>query len=175
MYSFKKDSQYLKTGVPELKDFLLSSEVFWPLGGDLPQLTIGGILFALTRLSAIQPTEAQKIKLEVDSLKEKWRSAWERKASREVQNRLRLWSEFLVDYRNASRQNADWYTNEVRWRAMLALLLKEAPSSPEAATLDALDESLRAGFLHGEFIWDKELRPVFPEKDFWFLYGKLKP
>jgi hypothetical protein len=51
----KKDRAYLEAGIPELEDYLLSDELYWPIsarGHNLPRLTIGGLLLANDRLEA---------------------------------------------------------------------------------------------------------------------------
>ncbi len=174
MYTAKQDLRYLSLALPELKEYLLSGELFWPLTGDVQRLTLGGLLFALARLGAVQLEQAQMFRRQMEAVKEEWRVTWEKKAAREVQNRLRLWSEFLRDYRNASEQNADWYASEVRWRVILNLLLKELPNPGGNPTLEGLDELLKASFLPGDFAWDASLRSAFPADEFWFLYGELK-
>jgi hypothetical protein len=55
MPSLEKDRAFLEASVPELEDYLLSDELYWPItarGFDLPRLTIGGILLAKARLEA---------------------------------------------------------------------------------------------------------------------------
>ena len=55
MTSLENDRAYLEAGIPELGDYLLSKELYWPIsarGYNLPRLTVGGILLAQTRLGA---------------------------------------------------------------------------------------------------------------------------
>jgi hypothetical protein len=118
----EKDRAYLEAGIPELGDYLLSNELYWPItarGFDLPRLTIGGILLAQTRLEA-RGERIESLVTQLGALRSKWRVAWETKASREVRARLRLWNNYLTDYRHNPEAHADAYPQEVHNLVMLA-------------------------------------------------------
>jgi hypothetical protein len=156
-----------------LQAYLLSNELYWPLGANLPRLTVGALLLALTRLEVSQPDEADQLRVQVETVRVKWRSAWEQKIARETANRLRLWTQFLSDLAHAPEQNADAYPGEVRGRAILGLLLRELPNAPEKTALAEADTLLKARLLPAAFIWEAALQTAFPEAEFWFLYGTL--
>jgi len=166
MTSIEPDRRFLTESLPQLQDYLLSAELYWPLGASLPRLTIGAVLLALARLGATQPQEAGRLETQVEAVHAKWRAAWEQKSARETANRLRLWTQFLADYRNAPEQHADSYPQEVRGRAILQLL--------RADQVSETDVFLKSRLVPGGFIWDADLESAFPKADFWFLYGKLK-
>lgn len=176
MSTLEQDRRFLQAGIPELQAYLLSKELYYPItarGMDLPRLTLGGVLLALARLRGA----GQSADLEgpVEAIRLKWRSAWEAKASREVQARLALWQNYLADVRHDPEQHAPHYRQEVRVRTMLDLLLAEVSQSlPQAATLAELDARLRAMLLPGEFVWETAVQPAFPREKFWYLYGTLK-
>jgi len=174
--SLEKDKAYLEAGIPELGDYLLSKELYWPIsarGFDLPRLTIGGILLAQARLEA-RGERIESLVAQLDGIRTKWRVAWETKAGHEVQARMRLWSNYLADYRQNPEQHGDAYPHEVRYRVILHLLLVKLPESPpEQASLSQLDSLLRAKLTTSDFIWDADLQAGFPREVYWFLYGKL--
>ena len=177
MNPIEKDKAYLEAGVPELGDYLLSKELYWPIsarGFTPPRLTIGGLLLAQARLEAhgerIESPVAQ-----LDGVRTKWRVAWEEKTCREVGARMRLWSNYLADYRHNPYQHADAYPHEVGYRVMLHLLMAELPISPaEQAALSQLDETLRTSLIPGDFTWEAGLEAGFPREVYWYLYGKLR-
>jgi len=175
--SIENDRTYLEAGIPELGDYLLSKELYWPIsarGYSLPRLTIGGILLTQARLEA-RRERIESLMMQLDGVRSKWRVAWETKAGREVQARMRLWSNYLADYRQNPEQHADAYPHEVRYRVMLQLLMTELPApSPEQETLSKLDGMLRANLTASDFIWDTDLQAEFPHEVYWFLYGKLR-
>jgi hypothetical protein len=177
MSSVEKDRAYLEAGIPELEDYLLSDELFWPItarGYDLPRLTIGGVLLAVARLQA-RGTETESLVAQLEAVRSKWRVAWETKAGRGIKARMRLWGNYLADYRQNPEGHADVYPHEVRYRVMLHLLLAELPASPpEQKELTQLDSLLRVNLVSGDFIWEADLQPGFPREVYWYLYGKLR-
>ena len=171
------DKAFLEAGIPELGDYLLSKELYWPIsarGSSLPRLTIGGLLLAQARLEA-RGERIESLVAQLDGVRSKWRVAWETKAGREVGARMRLWSNYLAEYRHNPENHADAYPHEVRYRVMLHLLSAELPKPPaESESLSQLDDMLRARLIAGDFIWEAELRAGFPRAVYWYLYGKLK-
>lgn len=165
----QEDRRFLEAALVELKDYLLSDVLFYPLTAPLPRLTLGGLLLAQRRLHAYE--NVSPLDVQLDTLRTKWRAAWEKKAAQELGTRLTLWRNYLDDCREEEALLGN-YPREVRWRVMLALLSAELPQ--DSAELNALDLRLRAKFRTGAFIWDEQLANQFPQDDFWFLYGKLK-
>jgi hypothetical protein len=182
------DLTYLREGLALLKDYLLSSDLYWtvhaspPAGSPpFPSLTPGGLVLAHQRLAGRtlggkNAAEFSKLDEEFKILRDHWRTAWERKAGHDLRARLTQWRNFLEDYRQDSANNADRFAYEVRLRVMIDLLAVEAPgeqSQTEEALL-ALDGILKASLFSGKFIWEKDLEQAFPIKRFWYLYGRLK-
>lgn len=167
------DFVFLTEALPQLQAYLLSNELYWPLSASFPRLTPGAVLLTMARLHARLPSESQKLQQQLDSILLKWRTAWEKKAAREISNRLRLWTTFLSDYASAPEQNADAYLGEVRGRVILQLLMQVVQDFPEAQALAEADSLVKARLRPSEFLWDANLQAVFPKADFWFLYGRL--
>jgi len=156
-----KDIQYLSAGVPELENYLLSKELYYPIGISLPQLTLGGILLSLARAG----TNAAIFERQVETTRSKWRTAWETKAQREVHARSELWMNYLAEYREDRRSGSRLYAQNVRYRAMLSLLGQTNHDS---------DSFLRGNFKEGEFVWEEECSPNFPREIFWYLFGSIQ-
>lgn len=175
--SIEKDKAYLEAGISEFGNYLLSKELYWPIdarGFSLPRLTIGGILLAHARLEA-RGEQIESLTAQLDGVRLKRRVAWETKAGREVQARMRLWGNYLADYQHDPGQHADAYPHEVRYRVMLHLLLAELPAPlAEQEALVQLDGVLRTNLPASDFIWDADLGAGFPRDVYWFLYGTLK-
>jgi uncharacterized protein YukE len=176
MTSAEKDRAYLEAGIPELKSYLLSDELYWPIatrGHDLPRLTIGSLLLAKVRLEA-RGERIEALMAQLDAVRSKWQVAWETKAGREFKSRFGLWNNYLKDYRQNAERHADAYPHEARNRAMLQLLLPEMPEAlPEREALVSSDSVLRTSLSPGDFIWEPDLQSGFPRGAYWFLYGKL--
>lgn len=182
MPTFADDRTYFQNGIGELENYLLSKELFWPLSGgkDLPRLTIGGLLLSRLRLQARatspkQIADLNKLEFAFEEVRSKWSVAWERKAGQEVQTRTALWRNYLTDYQQSPDQHAMDYPRQVHGRVMLHLLKKGLKSLPsDFQALDVLDQMVKAAWLPGVFIWERDLVQAFPKAEYWFLYGKLR-
>ena len=182
------DLRYLKAGIEQLENYLLSGEIYRPIGisaspreTPYPQLTLGGLLLARQRLRATAQSPAQQVELahledEMDTTRQKWLTAWGRKAEAEFRARLRLWRNFIAEYRQEPAINEDRYAYEVSRRVMLQLLSRETHALPtaELELLNSLDKVLRAVLLPGDFVWDAVLVSSFPKAIYWYLYGQIK-
>jgi hypothetical protein len=179
--------RYLEGGVDVLDDYLLSSEMFWSVGVpaaekgvELPRLTMGGLLLARTmvrgsRLTAGQRERFEKVDVQIEGVRTRWRVAWERKCQHSFSSRLTAWRDFLEEYRTQPEEHADQYANAVKFRVMLQLLLKESTQVGEAelGLLSTLDKILRNIIHPGPYIWEAEQAEGFPAEEYWFLYGYL--
>jgi hypothetical protein len=161
MMPISKDSQYLSAGVPELENYLLSKELYYPIGANLPQLTLGGILLSLARMGA----RGAQFEAQVETIRSRWQSAWDAKSSREIKARSELWMNYLSEYRDDPRAGVRLYPQNVRYRVMMSLLGKIE---------DDADVFLKGVFREGKFVWEAECAPNFPHETFWYLYGTLK-
>ena len=179
---------YLNAGIEILEAYLLSGDLYWTMGASPPagsppfrQLTLGGLLLNDRRLQARRLTpnqemERQECAAELQEIIYHHRVAWERKASREFQSRLKMWANFLNEYRDDPENHRDRYAYEVERRVMLQLLETHAREVPHAEQdlLGSLDQVLGAVFLPGAFIWDAEVTGAFDRSSFWYLYGELR-
>lgn len=157
----KTDSDYLQAALPELETYLLSNQLYYPLGAGLPQLTLGGVLLALAR----EGLRAESFRARAESVREKWRSAWEAKSAREAESRGRLWRQYLEEYREDPPTGARLYPQNVRYRAMLTLL---------GQTVCEADPFLKSVFREGKFVWQDVPAQHFSRETFWYLFGTLK-
>lgn len=187
MRTFEYDYRYLQAGLEVLVDYLLSGETFWPIDvhppegePEYPQLTLGGLVLSRARLSGYAKSPAQKEQVDKlfadqDLIRSKWMVAWEKKAGHSFSVRLKMWHDFIEEYRNAPQDNADRYPYEVRLRTMLSLLKSEGSRllPAEEDLLTVLDAYLNTAFSKGGFIWEPEIQAGFPKDDYWYLYGKL--
>ena len=188
MASQEYDLGYLHAALPVLERYLMSPDVYWSLAATpppgypaYPQLTLGNLLLTQRRSVTRQDTpdrqgEQDRLERELSAVQFRWKVAWEKKATREFSARLRLWNNFLEEYRNDPEDNVDRYSYEVSRRVMLTLLDPEASIAPtvEHELLAGLDGLLRTAFISGDFIWERDIASGFPTDQFWYLYGKLR-
>jgi len=179
---------YLKACIEILDAYLLSNELYWTMGASPPagepafrQLTLGGLLLNEKRLQARRLLPAQEMERQecVTGLQHaiaQHRVAWERKASREYQARLKLWANFLNEYRDDPENHVDRYAYEVERRVMLQLLDPFARDvhRAEQELLGSLDRLLSAVFIPGTFIWEADVTEAFEPGAYWYLYGGLR-
>jgi len=159
--TIQNDIEYLSAGIPDLETYLLSKELYYPIGARLPQLTLGGILLSLARAGL----KAESFRAQMESIRVKWRSAWDIKSEREVKARGVLWMNYLAEYRDDPKSGAKLYSQNVRYRAMLSLLGQTAHES---------DPLVKGIFKAGKFIWEEECAQNFPREPYWYLFGTLK-
>ncbi len=177
--------RYLEAGLETLEKFLLSKDIYRPIGikekqGEppYPPLSLGWLLLYLYRaqssnLSGAQFVDLETIRIKIGKFRNNWHSAWRQKAQSEFHSRLSLWRDYLEEYRENPGGNKDRYSYEVTRRVMLQLLNSEADQLPEAEiqALDELDKILLQILKPGEFIWNPHWKESFPKADFWYLYG----
>ncbi len=175
----------LKTMAAELGDYVLAEALFWQMqaGSNFPKLSLGMMLLTRARLLAAgdqltpqQRAERDRATTQIETTLSKWAVAAENKATKELRSRLNLWQRFLEDCQADPRQCADNYPQDVTQRVIAALLLRQFPrlaGSAEAQRLTPLDAQLRARLKPGPFLWPAELQSEFPQREFWFLYGKI--
>ncbi len=182
------DLRYMQAGIEELKDYLLSNDIYRPMiisasAGErpYPPLTIGNLLIARQRLSISaqsgkSATRWRSLDIALKGLCQTWRVAWEHKAGLEFGARLTLWRNYLEEYRQSPPEHSSRYSYEVERRVMLELLREEAMESlavEQVEMLAGLDKLLRSMLVASEFIWDADLAPAFPARKYWYLYGRL--
>jgi len=182
---FESDWAFLRTALPDLQEYILSSDLYYPLrasgGVRIPQLTLGNLLLSQTRLMALsldeqRTAELASISQRINDIRSEWRTNWGIKAGREFGSRLNLWQQYIRELRSDPRQQANYYATEVRNRAILRLLrpeLTEPVPNDEEDLQAMLDQILRGLTKPGPFVWEPELAGGFPAEGFWFLYVTL--
>ena len=176
----------LSTFLDELDAYLVSKELFWPLGGkqQAPRLTLGNLLLAFRTLEATaaslevsQQVQLQKLQTRWHGARVKMASAISAKALREMGARLNLWQGFLTDL-SESQGKQYLYASEVRNRVLFALLaalpLEEEEVSRNLKSMANLDNQLAAYTKPAPFQWEEELTAEFPREAFPYLYRTLR-
>jgi len=187
MKKFDHELEYVEAAASQLENYLLSKELYRPIGitsrhgkKPFPALTIGNLLLASNRAGGFVSSTKEKMRLskiqtQINQIHHRWAAAWQDRVSVEFSARLKLWSDFLEEYRKEPGLNFDRYGYEVGRRVIIQLLSEQHSHGPDHETelLSALDRYLRAVYQSGKFIWDDALGRVFPESVYWYLYGRL--
>jgi hypothetical protein len=188
MPSVEFEIAYLQAGVPLLESYLLSNDLYRSIGSPapggqsaFPQLTIGSLLLSQARLNARRLDERQRsglaaIDQELYACQYRWRTAWDRKSAQEFSARLKLWGDFLGEYRLSPENHSDRYAYEVRRRVMLELLTPFVQNQrpAEMELLSGLDTLLTSVLVAGKFIWEPDIAEGFPPERYWYLYGSMR-
>lgn len=176
-----KDRTLLRHAETELKEFLLSDQLFWPLN-DSERLTLGSLLLALTRAQGLAKTYdeiqlVERIGLQLSDVRSTWRTNWSNKAALEFRSRLRQWELVVRDLLSREQKQNITYAHEVTLRVLMALLQPEIlePDVTALENLAILDRRLSTECHKSEFVWDPELMAQFPKDKFWFLYCYPNP
>lgn len=181
----KYDLGYLEAAQDVYASYILSQEIYWSLGKSAPagqppypQLTLGSVLLARKRLDAltlsgVDLSRYEQVKRKLELVEQKWRTAFENKARREIPSRVNLWRNYLDDYCQNPANHQNRYPYEVQRRVMLDLLSIAAGEVPKEIDelISSMDTLLKSKFVPGEFVWETELKRGFPVDRFWYLYG----
>lgn len=183
MTDLSYEQNFLEAAASELKNYLFSEEIYWNLGvrapgggRPYPQFSLGWLLLFRRRLAADRDPKSLSLLARIATVESQWRSAWSRKAAREFEQRLKLWTQFMNDLRQSPEANRDRYAYEVQRRTMLDLLAEDAGELPaeQVSLLRVTDAALRRMILPGEFLEDEAYQGEFPEDRFWYLYGLIR-
>jgi hypothetical protein len=186
IYSY--EYRFLRASIGQLKDYLLSDEIFWNLGlkpvkehPPYPQLSLGNVLLSLERLvalkgagllSTLQMDDFGSLESDLGALQNDWQVAWNIKREKEFGLRLRQWARFLDDLSNSNQGEVSSFTNSLRNRAILQLLNPDLPENGAGllSELPPHDQRFKRLSRVGDFIWEKELNQHFSPEEYWFLY-----
>jgi hypothetical protein len=174
--NYSQNLHFLKAGLEQLKDYLLSNEIFWNLSlpANYPQLTLGNLLLTAAELQAAsgalatETSQQREFLADLAKQKKEWRTAWERKAQKEFGSRLRQWVQYVNELVANGNHTPAHYKTDVRVRVLLELLAAEAPAL--RGQLASPDARLKRLVADGDFIWDEEVKSAFPKSKYWFLY-----
>ncbi|MBE9525182.1 MAG: hypothetical protein IMY76_08780 [Chloroflexi bacterium] len=185
--SFHYELNFCIACVAELRDYLFSEKLYWPLQSkafpskpNYPMMTIGAVLLAMKQARTLATTmshygELDRVEENLATLQKEWGGVWKIKAKEEFNARLRRWGQYLTDLRRSEEDYFPNYRYEVRWRVILDLLSTNFDnlSIADQNILGEFDQQLLEKFISGEFIWEYGLSIGFPRERYWYLWGNL--
>jgi hypothetical protein len=184
-FNLERDLRVLSAMASSLTPYLYEDEMFGYLAGDLPKLTLGGLLLRLYRLSRLddvldadQQTLVQDARINFEAECSKWAAHYEKKLQHELLSRLKAFDYYLEECLEDPRSAAAGYPIQAEKRTMIEHLRAEAEehaviSDEIENRLRLSDQRLRRLFRDGEFISDERLKQVYPREHFWWLYGHI--
>lgn len=184
-FDLERDVRVLAAMASSLTPYLYEDELYGYLAGNLPKLTLGGLLLRLHRLTCLEHTlsmEQQSLlhdaRINFEAERAKWAVHYENKIARELRARIEALEFFLRECDEDALPCAANYPVQAEKRTMIQLLLEEASEheimeDDVRARIRQLDQKLRALLREGAFISDEVLRPAYPPAQFWWLYGHI--
>ncbi|MBX3065152.1 MAG: hypothetical protein U0528_07960 [Anaerolineae bacterium] len=185
-YDLGNDVRALEAMANGLVPYVYEDELYGVMPGNLPRLTVGGLLMRLHRLSALkdQLSPAQRDIVEaaqkkVDDAREQWHVAYTGKIKREFKARVEAIEQYLTECVESVRGCAENYPSSMEKRVIVEQLFQEAVALDELSDdmkkrLPQLDNGIRRFAEPGEFRWDHRLEAVYPRDTYWFLYSTVK-
>ncbi len=184
-YNITRNLNALTAMASNLVPYLYEEELFGQLGGNLPKLTIGGLLMRVyqlrhleTQLSAKQQQELHDAVMNWESERSEWITHYEQKIQRELESRLGALRWYLDDCaKDPGSSNSGWL-NEAEKRTMIEHLLAEAKefdilTDELTSQVASIDSHIRQFHKNGDFLWPAELQAAYPVENYWWLYGRM--
>jgi len=184
-----KDFALVEAALLELGDFLLTDQIYWalpapvldPFGYSQSRYSLGLVLLTLDHGVKCSNNDVDKalweeISGKVWEYRKRYKTAWQNKAVKEFRSRLRSWRTVLDELLQDTIPSHAVYRSNVRLRILLQFLGGELQQhAPDLQNLADLDQWHHEYWLPGDFVLNESFKRVYPQGDYWFLYGKLKP
>jgi len=184
-FDLDRDLRALATMASNLTPYLYEDEMYGYLSGDLPNLTLGGLLLRLYRLGRLenlldadQQTMLQDSRINFEAECAKWAVHYETKLQQELHARLDAFDQFLNECGDDLPSCAANYPVQAEKRTIIEHLndeLVELEARPEEIEnrLRHIDQKLRRLLVESDFISDERLEAVYPKGRFWWMYGYI--
>ena len=156
--------------LPELKDYLLSKVLFWPMGNNNLPLTPGNLLLELKLLSIDDSVLAKKITSELNEMTRAWQTKWADRCTQEMIARTRSWAEVSEEPKELTEAT---YRNDIRNRAIITLLQQQPGVTSDTITLSNLDAKIKKCLMNGPFVWPEQYSSLIDQSTYWFLYQTI--
>ena len=185
-YDLELDVRAAEAMAERLVPYIYEAELYGPMPGSLPKLTVGGLLMRLHRLSIIadilKPEQREAVKrarAQLEKVRKQWPVAYEGKLLQELKARFTSMEQMISECAESGRVCAEIYPSGIEKRVITEVLKDEAESlaimtSEARAILIRIDTRIRQVVKpNGEFLWDPRLEPAYSRDKFWFLYVKF--
>ncbi len=182
-YSIDLDLKEVKAMVENLVPYIYEDNLYGNISTDSARLTPGSVLLRLRRLGALrsQMNEAQaalydKLKAQNDTVRKEWGVAYGKKMVTEAESRLRDLQTFIKECKEDPKLCANAYNPEALRRTIVAEIISALPADVDQSGLKnaliSVDSGLRRNIRETPFIWAQVLQPIYPQEQYWWLYGR---
>jgi hypothetical protein len=182
-YDLNLDVRAVEVMANGLVPYVYQDDLYGLTSGNLPKLTLGGLLMRLHRLRQIYgllTPEQQAVVVQAQAKLDETRTEWHvhvvGKLKREFKARIEAVEQFLNECSDNLRGCAENYLPQTEKRVIIEMLYRELDALNELSDdlirrLTALDNGLRRfADEKTQFRWDGRLASVYPPEQFWFLY-----
>lgn len=170
------------------EDYLRRNELYGSIGGGFltggsnPQMTVGAILMRLRRLSELsqdltdtQRNQLNDLEARHNEVREAQTERYLQRMEREAHSRLDAMKRFFEECKEDLTVCPRIYKPEVLRRTITQeLFLAMADANITSQELDEkakkTDAKLRGFVTETDFVWDKQLEPIYPQETFWWMY-----
>lgn len=170
----------------EFQNYILGDEVYRTLTirigrGDEQIQSSGGDLLARlhkleaqrNKLTAEQQQEFAEVRRQLDDSMRDFRTRFNSLLIRETKARLNSLKWFLDECQEDRRQCRIQYPFEIRNRQRIAetwKILSQNPPQGLRGQIDAIDRRIRSLTAPADFVWDEQVRSIYPHEEYWYLY-----
>ncbi|MEO1165889.1 MAG: hypothetical protein AAFV98_19040 [Chloroflexota bacterium] len=187
-YDISKDLKEAKAMTDGLADYLRGDVLYGSTQGGffsrMPSLTVGALLMRLRRLDALRNSMMDSDRRTLDAIieqwqavRDEWRVHYEDKLQQEASSRINAMKSFFQECRDSMQSCRNNYRPELQKRTIVQeILLEMRDLNIENADLmklvNAADTKFHSYMRPDSFQWSDDLKDVYPEDDFWWLYQK---
>jgi len=185
-YDMKRDLYELTTMALSLEQYITTDQIFYtPLGqySGMPVMTLGTFLIRLRRICVLQVNldAGSRAQLGIaiqthDKVLEDWAYHYKMKLDEELQSRLVSLNTFFDDLYESPQDSRDDFLPELLIRTAVEELVTQANDDINQTILDDIvniDTRWRDVSHESYFHWDEQLREVYPQERYWWLYSEL--
>lgn len=187
-YNITTDLNELKRMINSFEDYLRRNELYGTIGGGFltggsnPQLTVGAVVMRLRRLEALrdqlndsQQSQLSQLEARHAEIRATQSEPYLTKIEREAHSRLNAMERFFEECQDDFTVCPRIYKPEVLRRTIvqeLFLVMEEADITSEELDKKArkTDAMLRRYITETDFVWDNQLKSVYPKETFWWMY-----
>lgn len=187
-YKIQTDIKEAKAMVESLEDYVRGDQLYGHAEGGFfsrfPSLTVGALVMRLRRLQAFQDNLSDAQQRQLDGIlqmwqetREEWRLHYEEKVVREALSRIDSMKAFFRECTDSMLNCHNNYRPELLKRTIVQELLREMDAlnidNDEVDTFVKMaDNKLHQFMRKDKFQWADQLKAVYPEDEFWWLYQK---
>lgn len=189
-YSVDQDLREAEAMTKGLENYLKGDTLYASAGGgifsfgNMPTMTVGALLMRLRRLGVLrmqlstgQQEQLAELNHQHEETRDEFRAHYEKKMLWEANSRLNSIRQYFSDAATPDGAASNYTPEQLRRTIVQELLVAMDELRIQSAEIDTkvsqIDSRLngiateRSGFL-----WDAQLEPAYPQKDYWWLYRK---